>query len=101
MAIDGTWDTSVSTPMGAQKGTLVLKTDGNALSGSSTTSFGTSNFTGGKVDGNNIEFTVESSTPFGPAKFEFKCKVDGDNMTGETTMQPMGMKSSLTGTRVK
>ncbi len=101
MAIDGTWDVSIKTPIMPLKGTFVLKTEGNALSGTTTTSFGTSSFTDGKVDGNKIEFTVDSSTPFGPGKLEVKSTIDGDKLTGEAIMQPRGMKATLTGTRVK
>jgi len=103
MTIDGTWDISIKTsalPI-ALKGTLVFKTQGNSLSGTTTTNFGTSNITGGKVDGNRIEFSVESSTPFGPATLEINGTVDGDQLTGDATMQPNGMKATLTGTRVK
>jgi hypothetical protein len=100
MAIDGTWDVSIKTPLMPLKGTFVLKTEGDALSGTSTTSFGTSSITNGKVDGNKFEFTVDSPTPFGPATLEVKCTVDGDKLTGEAIMQPRGMKATLTGTRV-
>ena len=100
MAIDGTWNISIKTAIMPIKGTLVFKTEGNALSGSSKTSFGTSTFTGGKVDGDKIEFTVEANTPFGPGTMDCEITVDGDKLTGKAIMQPKGMKATLTGTRV-
>ena len=33
MSADGTWNTTMNTPMGAQNGTLTLATDGAALTG--------------------------------------------------------------------
>lgn len=103
MAIDGNWEISIKTtalPINL-KGTLVLKAEGDTLSGTSTTNFGTSEFTDGKVDGNNIEFSVDSATPFGPATLEIKATIDGDTLSGEAVMQPNGMKATITGARTK
>jgi hypothetical protein len=100
MAIDGTWEILIKTALMPLKGTLVFKTEGNVLSGTSKTSFGASTFDGGKVDGNKIEFTVDASTPFGRSNLDVKGTVDGDKLTGEAIMQPRGMKAALTGTRV-
>ncbi len=101
MAIDGTWEVAIKTARMPLKATFVLKTEGNALSGTSTTSFGTSSIMSGKVDGNQIAFSVDSSSPFGPATLEVKCTIDGDKLTGGAIMQPRGMKAALTGSRVK
>jgi hypothetical protein len=99
MTIDGTWNTSAKTPLGHMKGKLVLKCEGNQLSGSNTSQFGTDNFTGGKVDGDNFEFICNSKTPMGPMKLEYKGKIDGDKMSGITTLKPMGLKTSFEGVR--
>ncbi len=99
MIIDGTWNVSIKTSVMPLKGTFVLKTDGDVLSGTATTSFGTNNITDGKVDGNKIEFKVDSATPFGSATLEVKSTIDGDSLKGEAIMQPRGMKATLTGTR--
>jgi len=103
MTIDGTWEISIKVTMLPMplKGTLEFNTEGATLSGSATTNFGTSSFTDGKVDGNSVEFSVESATPFGPATLEIEGTIDGDKLTGEATMQPNGMKAKLTGTRAK
>lgn len=99
MAIDGTWNVSIKTAVMPLKGTFILKTDGNVLSGTATTNFGTNSIADGKVDGNKIEFKVDSATPFGPATLEVKSIIDGDSLRGEAIMQPKGMKATLTGTR--
>ena len=102
MTIDGTWEILIKAGvLPPLKGKLEFTTEGEALSGTTTTNFGTSSFTDGKVDGYRIEFSVDSSTPFGPATLEIEGTVDGDQLTGEATMQPNGMKAKLTGTRVK
>ena len=33
MSADGTWNTTINTPMGAQNGTMTLATDGGTLTG--------------------------------------------------------------------
>lgn len=99
MAVDGTWHISVKIPIGGeQKGILVFKTEGDSLSGTSTSSFGTSNFSGGKVDGNHVEFTVKGKTLFGSANFKHKLDIDGDKIRGE--VKAMGMTGQITGSRV-
>jgi hypothetical protein len=100
MPIDGTWKITIkATVLPPIDGTLILETEGDMLSGSSITSFGTSEFTGGKVDGNEIEFSVDASTPFGESKLVVKGTVDGDELKGQAVMQPAGMKAKVTGKR--
>ena len=102
MTIDGTWEVSIKAialPI-TLKGTFVFKAEGKSLSGTSTTDFGTSSFADGKVDGNNVEFSFDSSTPFGPATLEIDATIENDDLTGKATMLPNGMKATLTGTRV-
>ena len=100
MAVDGNWDISIKAALlPALEGSFVLRTEGTVLSGTCTTNFGTNSIDNGKVDANKIEFTVDSSTPFGSATLEVRCTVDGDKLAGEAIMQPRGMKATLTGTR--
>ena len=33
MSVDGTWNSTMNTPMGAQQGTMEIQTDGNTLTG--------------------------------------------------------------------
>jgi hypothetical protein len=97
MAIDGTWNTSANTPLGPMKGKLVLTAKDNTLSGSSTSQFGTDSFTGGKIDGDKFEFSVDSKVPMGRMKLVYKGKLDGDIITGETTT--MGIRCAFKGER--
>ena len=36
MSVDGTWELTIDTPMGAQKGNLTLASDGDSLTGKMT-----------------------------------------------------------------
>ena len=58
MAIDGKWEITINSPMGAQKATLELKTEGGALTGTQTAMQGTQPVTNGKVDGNSLSWSA-------------------------------------------
>jgi len=89
MAVDGKYEITVQTPMGPQAGSLVFKTDGNTLTGTSESMMGVSEITGGTVNGNEFQFNVEAKTPMGPIKITMKGKVDGDKISGQA-MSPFG-----------
>ena len=99
MTVDGIWNTSAKTPLGVLKTKLVLKTENNLLSGCSISQFGTDNFSGGKVDGDNFEFTCSSKTPIGPMKFECNGKVAGDKISGLIIVRAIGIQAAFEGTR--
>ena len=65
MALDGTYEITVKTPMGSQKGTLVFETDGTHLTGTSDGAAGISPLLNGKADGDAFEFMVEVASPVG------------------------------------
>jgi hypothetical protein len=98
MSIDGTYDVITDTPMGKMESTLTLKTDGDSLSGSTSSAMtGTNEFSGGKVDGNSFEFEMEMNSPMGKFEMTNIGTVDGDNISGEVKTS-MG-NSAYTGTR--
>jgi hypothetical protein len=98
MSIDGSWEVSMNTPMGEQRGTLTLKADGNALSGKVETAMGSEVFTNGKVSGNNLEWSIDISKPM-PMTLNFKTTVEGDSMSGNVGLGMFG-SAPLTGQRV-
>jgi len=83
MAIDGTYDIQVDTPMGAQSMKLTLKTDGDALSGSVESQLGSSEFSGGTVNGDEVAWAMKVNSPMGEMELESKGKVTGDDIAGE------------------
>ncbi|MGD0658160.1 MAG: hypothetical protein ABSD38_08840 [Syntrophorhabdales bacterium] len=99
MAVEGAYNLEVTTPMGIKKGRLVLHVEGNSLSGTVTNMNSTNDFTGGKVSGDQFEFTAEGRTPMGPGKFEVKGVVFGDSVSGEIKIKPMGVKTKFQGVR--
>ncbi len=91
MAIDGTYNIEVNTPMGTQSMKLSLKVDGNALSGSMDTPMGgVQEFSGGTVNGDEVAWSMEISTPMGKMTLEHKAKITGDEITGEVKAGDFG-----------
>lgn len=84
MAIDGTYVIELETPIGKQTATVVLKADGNALSGSVEASLGGLNeFSGGTVNGDEVDWAMNVKSPIGSINLEYKGKITGDEITGE------------------
>ncbi len=82
MAIDGVWNITVNSPMGAQKSTITLAANGETLTGSATGQNGAQDITDGKVSGDEASFKVAVTTPF-PMTLEFAGAVDGDKFAGK------------------
>jgi hypothetical protein len=89
MNLDGTYDVTVRTPMGAQRGKLTIQTSGDAFSGSLETKSGASNFTGGSINGNHLQWQAETKTPMGAFDVTYKATLDGEKLTGEAAT-PLG-----------
>jgi carbon-monoxide dehydrogenase large subunit len=89
MSVEGTYQVKVKTPVGEQEGTLTLAVEGQALSGSLTNPRGSSDFTGGEVNGNEVHFTTKIKTPMGRLKGQVTGKVNGDTFTGVARL-PLG-----------
>ena len=98
MAVDGTWQITVDTPMGKQEGKLVLKTQGTTLTGTQEGQNGSMPLDGGKVSGNKLTWTSEMTQPFA-MKLEFEVTVNGDQMSGGVKAGNFGT-SPLTGKRI-
>jgi hypothetical protein len=96
MSVDGTWNTTVNSPMGVQKGTLTVKSDGASFTGSMQTPQGANDISG-KVDGNTLSWSSQLTQPF-PITLEFTVTVDGDAMSGSVKAGAFG-SSPLTGER--
>ena len=97
MSADGTWNTTMNTPMGAQNGTMELKTDGASLSGTLTSPQGTIELEDGTVDGDALTWKADITTPMAMT-LEFSATVDGDSMSGDVKLGAFG-NATFTGTR--
>jgi hypothetical protein len=89
MAVDGTYQVEIDTPMGRQSGKLTLKTAGGSLTGTADTMLGKNDFTG-TVKGDEAFWKVEIKSPMGAMKLEFKSRVAGDSITGEVKAGSFG-----------
>ena len=87
-AADGSWNTTVNSPMGAQKATLTIKTDGATFTGTMAGAQGNQDVSG-KVDGNTVSWSVNITQPM-PITLEFSGTVDGDKISGNAKAGAFG-----------
>ncbi len=97
MSADGTWNTTMNTPMGAQQGTLELKTDGGNLTGTLSGAQGTIELQDGAVDGDSLSWKADITSPMAMT-LEFTATVDGDSISGNVKLGAFG-NASFSGTR--
>jgi hypothetical protein len=89
MSVAGKYQVKVSTPVGEQEGTLTLDVEGDSLSGTLTNPKGSTDFSDGQVNGNEVQFTTKIRTPMGRLKGQITGRVDGDTFTGVAKL-PLG-----------
>ncbi len=79
--ISGTWKGTAETQNGPVVRTFVFKVDGNKLTGDTTSDmFGKSVIEDGKIDGDNVSFTITVNYQGNEGKVNYKGKVDGDQI---------------------
>lgn len=99
MAVDGTYNTEMSTPMGKQTGTCILKSAGSVLTGTYKTPRGDQNFTG-TVEGDACKWQMNIPSPMGgQMTLTFNVKVTGAGMEGSVQLGQFG-NAPLKGTKV-
>jgi hypothetical protein len=96
MSPDGTWNVTMNSPMGAQAGTIELKSNGDTLEGTMTSPQGTAPIEDGKIDGSSLSWAITAQQM--SMKITFIATIDGDNITGEADIGAFG-KAAFTGTR--
>jgi hypothetical protein len=89
MSLDGRYRVEVKTPVGLQEGSLTLRLEGTTVSGALDTPKGGSEFSGGRVSGNEVTFEAKIRTPMGRMKAHVTGSVVGDEFTG-TAKLPLG-----------
>lgn len=79
--INGTWKGTAETPNGSIERTFVFKTDGAKLTGeTSSEMLGKSTITDGKVEGDNITFSINVNFQGNEMKLTYKGKITGDTI---------------------
>lgn len=97
MSADGTWNTTMNTPMGAQNGTLSLTTDGGSLTGKLSSPQGEIELEEGSIDGNALSWKASITAPMAMT-LEFSATLDGDNISGDVKLGAFG-NATFSGTR--
>jgi hypothetical protein len=98
MAVDGTYNLTIDTPMGKQEAKLVMKASGNKLTGTMENDMGKNDITG-TVKGNDVSWEMELNSPMGNMKLEFTGKLTGVEIAGEVKIGTFGT-SQFTGRKV-
>jgi hypothetical protein len=89
MAIDGKWNLTINTPMGAQSSTLEVASSGGALTGRQIGAQGANDIDNGTVNGDEASWSIDIVVPM-PMTLTFKGKVEGDKLSGTVTLGAFG-----------
>ena len=99
--VSGTWKGTAQTPNGPAERTFVFKVDGSKLTGeTSSDRFGKSAIEDGKIDGDNISFTLTVNIQGTDSKVNYKGKVDGDQIKFTVEIPAIGQTIEYTAKRV-
>ena len=77
MAVDGTWEITINSPMGAQKAKLELVAKDGTLTGTQHAQGKSQPLSNGKADGNTVSWSANITSPM-PLTLEFVGAVEGD-----------------------
>lgn len=94
--VDGTFDVTVKSPLGDQKSTLTVKSEGNTFTGTNSGGMGSSDISG-EVDGDTLTWKQQMTVPM-PMTLDMKATVAGDTITGTVGAGAFG-SFPLSGTR--
>ena len=89
MAIDGIWEITINSPMGAQKAKLELQSKDGALTGTQHAQGSSQPVSNGKVDGNAVSWSANITSPM-PMTLEFSGNVEGDALKGSVKAGAFG-----------
>jgi opacity protein-like surface antigen len=79
--VAGTWKASMETPNGSMENTFVFKVDGSKLTGTASNQFmGDLPIADGKVEGDDLTFSVNANFNGNETKLNYKGKVAGNEM---------------------
>ena len=84
MSVDGTWNITLQTPLGAQSSTVELVSDGNALSGTQSGNGESGAIYDASADGDTATWKVDITRPLS-LTVTFSASVKGDSISGEAS----------------
>jgi hypothetical protein len=89
MAVDGSWNITMTTPMGDRKAVLTLKNSGGTLTGTTSGDGNSGEIFDGTVNGDDVAWKLSIVNPM-PLTLAFTGRVTGNTMSGEMGIGPMG-----------
>jgi hypothetical protein len=89
VAIDGTYNTEMTTPRGTTTGQIIIKESGNTVSGVYKTQRGDQNFNG-TLEGTTASWTINIAGPMGSMALGFKVTFTGNALSGTVQMGQFG-----------
>ncbi|WP_374944963.1 hypothetical protein [Sphingomonas sp.] len=95
--VDGTYECVVKSPLGDQKTTLTVKSDGDTFTGTNAGAMGSMDVSG-PVSGNTLTWKMAMTVPM-PMTLDCEATVDGDTLTGTVGAGAFG-SFPMTGKRV-
>lgn len=95
--VDGVWECVTKSPLGEQKSTLTVQSNGDSFTGTNAGAMGTAEITDGKVAGNVISWTMQMVVPM-PMTLDCEATIEGDALNGTVGAGAFG-KFPMTGNR--
>ncbi len=89
MAVDGTWNLTMQTPMGERRSTVTLVANGGTLMGEQAAEGNTGAIFDGTVSGDDVTWKISITDPM-PLTLEFNGSVTGDAMSGRMSAGLLG-----------
>ena len=96
MAVDGTYNCTVKSPLGDQNLTMTVKSEGSTFTGTASGAMGASDVSG-TVNGNTISWKQQVSVPM-PMTLDCEATIEGDTVTGTVAAGAFG-SFPMSGTR--
>jgi len=90
MAIDGTWNLRMQTPMGERPVTVRLDTSGGGLAGAMVGAAGEQAIFDASTDGTAVKWSVMFSGAMGEMKLDYSGAVNGDAISGTVQFGAFG-----------
>jgi hypothetical protein len=97
MSIDGKWNVTVQSPMGAQKSVFSFNAAGSVLNGTQSSPQGDIPITNGSIEGDAVSWAIAIKTPM-PMTLSFSGKLSGDTLGGSVKAGNFG-SFNFSGTR--
>jgi len=99
--ISGNWKGSAETANGTVERTFAFKVDGNKLTGETTSNMlGKSAIEDGKVDGDDVSFTITVNMQGTEGKVNYKGRVEGETIKFKVEVQAVGQTLEMVAKRV-